>query len=310
MEAGQRPSDPRKYLDPGVLARVNRLELKARLIVEGFIAGLHKSPYHGFSIEFAEHREYVPGDDIRHIDWKVFGRSDRFYIKQYEEETNLKCYILLDISQSMDYPDRGKEAGRVTKFDYATYVAAGLAYLLLRQQDAVGLALFDDAIRNFVNPSSNPSHIQAICYAVESPSLRQKTDVGAIFHELADRVKKKGLVLIVSDLFDDLDRVKRGLKHLRYKNHDVIVFHVLDRDELTFPFRRMTLFEGLEGLPDVVANPNSLRDAYLAEMQGFLAEVRKVCRDHRIDYVALDTSTKLDVALSTYLAARAGSLRK
>ena len=310
MEPEQRPSDPRKYLDPGVLARVSRLELKARLIVEGFIAGLHKSPYHGFSIEFAEHREYVPGDDIRHIDWKVFGRSDRFYIKQYEEETNLKSYILLDVSQSMDYPDRRKDPDRVTKFDYATYVAAGLAYLLLRQQDAVGIALFDDAIRSFVNPSSNPSHLQAICSAVESPSLRQKTDVGAIFHELADRVKKKGLVLIVSDLFDDLDRVKRGLKHLRYKNHDVIVFHVLDRDELTFPFRRMTLFEGLEGLPDVVANPNSLREAYLAEMQGFLGEVRKVCRDHRIDYVELDTSMKLDVALSTYLAARAGSLRR
>jgi uncharacterized protein (DUF58 family) len=311
--------DPRRYLDPKVLATVSKLELKARLIVEGFITGLHRSPYHGFSIEFAEHREYVPGDDIRHIDWKVFGRSDRFYIKQYEEETNLKAHILLDVSQSMAYPEpppasprQGPAApgGRVSKFEYATYVAAGLAYLLLRQQDAVGLAVFDDRVRNFVPPSSNPSHLQTLLGAVEEPPLRAKTDIGAIFHEFADRIKKRGLIIIISDLFDDVEKVTRGLKHLRHKNHEVIVFHVLDHDELTFPFQRMTLFEGLEQMPELLADPKALRDAYLEEMNGFLAEVRKGCRESRIDYLKLDTEDHLDVALSAYLAMRAGSVRR
>ena len=313
-----RSSDPRVYLDPKVLARLSRLEVKARLIVEGFISGLHKSPYHGFSVEFAEHREYVPGDDIRHVDWKVFGRSDRFYIKQYEEETNLKAYVLLDASQSMSYPEapgatRGRpraEGDRVSKFEYATYVAASLAYLLIRQQDAVGIALFDEEVRNFVPPSSSPSHLQTLLGALDSTPLKEKTDIGAIFHEFADRIKKKALILVVSDLFDDIEHLKRGLKHLRYKNHEVIVFHVLDHDELTFPFQRMTLFEGLEAMPDLLANPQSLRDAYLEEIRSFLGEVRKVCRDNRIDYVQLDTEDKLDVALSAYLAARAGSLRR
>ncbi len=312
MQERPKSSDPRKYLDPKFLARISRLEIKARLIVEGFISGLHRSPYHGFSVEFAEHREYVPGDDIRHVDWKVFGRSDRYYIKQYEEETNLKCHVLLDVSQSMAYPHApggAHEGDRVSKFEYGTFVAAGLSYLLLRQQDAVGLALFDDRLRTLVNPSSNPSHLQALLGEMEESQLREKTDVGSIFHELADRIKKKGLILIVSDLFDDLEHIKRGLKHLRYKGHEVIVFHILDRDELTFPFQRMTLFEGLEGMPDLLANPQSLRDAYLEELDEFLVEVRKVCRDIRIDYVQLDTADHLDVALSAYLAKRAGTQR-
>ncbi|MBI4605016.1 MAG: DUF58 domain-containing protein [Planctomycetes bacterium] len=312
MPESRKSSDPRKYLDPKVLSRIGRLEVKARLIVEGFISGLHKSPYHGFSVEFAEHREYVPGDDIRHVDWKVFGRSDRYYIKQYEEETNLRAYLLLDVSRSMAYPDPPRPAGPdhpATKFEYGAYVAAGLSHLLLRQQDAVGLALFDDRVRTFVTPSSSPSHIQTILGEIEGSALREKTDLGSIFHELADRVKKKGLIVIVSDLFDDIERIQRGLRHLRFKGHDVIVFQVLDRDELTFPFRRTTLFEGLEGHPELLANPQSLRDAYLEELNAFLGEVRKVCRDSRIDYVRLDSLEPLDVALSAYLAKRAGALR-
>ena len=312
MQEPPKSSDPRKYLDPKLLSRISRLEVKARLIVEGFISGLHKSPYHGFSVEFAEHREYVPGDDIRHIDWKVFGRSDRFYIKQYEEETNLKSHILLDVSQSMAYPHapgEWKEGDRVSKFEYGTFVAAGLSYLLLRQQDAVGLTLFDDHVRTFVAPSSNPSHLSSLLGEIEKSPLKEKTNVGSIFHEVADRIKKKGLILIISDLFDDIEHLKRGLKHLRYKGHDVIVFHVLDADELSFPFQRMTLFEGLEGFPELLANPQSLRDAYLEEMKSFLAEVRKICRDMRIDYVQLDTGSSLDVALTAYLARRAGTLR-
>ena len=306
MQEAPRSLDPRKYLDPKILTKISRLDIKARLIVEGFIAGLHKSPYRGFSVEFAEHREYVPGDDIRHVDWKVFGRSDRYYIKQYEEETNLKAHILLDASESMAYPEM---SGRISKFEYGTYIAASLSYLLLHQRDAVSLALFDDRVRNFVPPRSSPSHLATVLEVLESPPLKEKTQAGSIFHEFADRIKKKGFVVIISDLLDDLASMKRGLKHLRFKGHEVMVFHVLDHDELLFPFTRMTLFEGLEGLPDTLANPAALRDAYLAELGAYLAEVRKICRADGIDYVQLDTEDKLDVALSTFLAVRADSLR-
>lgn len=312
MQEPQKSSARSRYLDPKYLARISRLEVKARLIVEGFISGLHKSPYHGFSVEFAEHREYVPGDDIRHIDWKVFGRSDRFYIKQYEEETNLKAYVLLDVSQSMAYPHEPgetRDGERPSKYEYGAFVAAGLSHLLVSQQDAVGLALFDERVRTFVQPSSSPSHLSAILSEIEKTPLKDKTNVGSIFHEVADRIKKKGMVLVISDLFDSIDHLKHGLKHLRYKGHEVIVFHVLDTDELTFPFQRMTLFEGLEGHPELLANPQSLRDAYLEEFNEYLGQVRKACRDMRIDYVQLDTAAPLDVALSAYLAKRAGSQR-
>jgi uncharacterized protein (DUF58 family) len=323
MSQPQGSLDPRRYLDPKVLRQVSRLELKARLIVEGFISGLHRSPYHGFSVEFAEHREYVPGDDVRHIDWKVFGRSDRIYIKQYEEETNLKAYILVDASESMAYPyrpaalagkpgpDRRAGAGaggdRVSKYEYATYVAAALAYLILRQQDAVGIGVFDDRVRSFIAPSSSASHLLTLLGVLDGPSLREKTDVGAILHEFADRIKKKGLVIIVSDMLDDAEKIERGLKHLRYKNHEVILFHVLDHEELTFPFERMTLFEGLEGLPELLADPRALRSAYLEELNLYLERLRRACRDHRIDYVRMDTNSLLSVALSAYLATRAGT---
>ncbi|MBN1443427.1 MAG: DUF58 domain-containing protein [Planctomycetes bacterium] len=294
-----------KYLDPRVLSKLSRLELKARRVVEGFISGLHRSPYHGFSVEFAEHREYVPGDDVRHIDWKVFGRSDRFYIKQYEEETNLVTHILLDASESMTYA-----SGGISKYEYGTYVAASLAYLLLRQQDAVGLALFDSEVRDFTPPRSAASQLGTLVSILENPPLREKTDIGRLLHEYASRIKKKGLIVIISDMLDDLEAIERGLKHLRYRQHEVIVFHVLDPDELSFPFRRMTLFEGLEARPDMLVNPGALRDAYLAELNAFLDSLRRMCRSNRFDYVRLATRDKLDVALSTYLAKRAGSVRR
>ena len=307
-----------RYLDPRALAKVSRLELKARLIVEGFISGLHRSPYHGFSVEFAEHREYVPGDDVRHIDWKVFGRSDRYYIKQYEEETNLSTHILLDASESMSYESDlpSSKAGidsaeaAVSKYEYGAYVAASLAYLLLRQQDAVGLALFDDDVRHFLQPRSTPSHLSTVVSVLEQPGLREKTDLGRIFHEYASKITKKGLIVIISDLLDDLESIERGLKHLRYRNHEVLVFHLLDHDELTFPFQNMTMFEGLEGFEDALVHPPALRDGYLAELETFLSGVRKICRNNRFDYIRLSTRDKLDVALSTYLAKRAGTQRR
>ena len=304
---GKSPVDLRHYLDPRVVAKLGRLELKARHIVEGFISGLHRSPYRGFSVEFAEHREYVPGDDTRHVDWKVYGRTDRFYIKQYEEETNLKAYLLLDGSESMQYA--GPEGGP-TKYEYGTWVAAALAHMLLRQQDAVGLAVFDESVRAFVPPSSSPHHLTDIIRELEHHGTARKTDLGAILRGFADRIKRKGLVIIISDMFDSLEKIDRGLKALRHKRHEVILFHVLDRDELTFPFQRMTLFEGLESLPQVLADPRALREAYLEEIGRFQESLKKTCRRSRIDYVLLDTSRRLDVALSAYLSAREGRSRR
>lgn len=311
MQELQGSSDPRRYLDPKVLAKISRLELKARLIVEGFICGLHRSPYHGLSVEFAEHREYVPGDDIRHIDWKVFGRSDRYYIKQYEEETNLKAYILLDASESMAYPYAGArrsgEDARISKFEYGTYVAAALAYLILHQRDAVGLAMFDDKVRDFVQPSSSPSQLTTVLSTLQKGSLVEKTQVGGLLHEFADRIKRKGLIVLISDLFDDVEKIENGLKHLRYKEHELLVFHLLDHEELTFPFQRMTLFEGLEGVEDLVADPRALRKGYLEELNQYLESVRRVCHENQVDYVQLDTQEKLHVALTSFLAKRAGA---
>jgi uncharacterized protein (DUF58 family) len=293
-----------KYLDPKTLNKISHLDLKARLIVEGYVAGLHKSPFHGFSVEFAEHREYVPGDDIKHIDWKVFGKSDRYYIKQYEEETNLVAYIALDTSESMSY---GSEA--VTKAEYASYVAASLVFLILQQQDAVGLALFDHEVRTFLPPASHSAHMKNLIQEIANskPREKEKTDVGTTLHRLADRITKRGLIVLISDLLDKPENVLRGLRHLRHKRHDVIVFHVLDHDEVTFPFERMTQFEGLEGLPNLIANPRALRKAYLAAFDEYTQELRRGCLANNVDYVLLDTSTTLDVALSSYLATRAGT---
>lgn len=294
--------DYRKYLDPKTLNKVGRLDLKARLIVEGYISGLHKSPYHGFSVEFAEHREYSPGDDIRHIDWKVFGRTDRYYIKQYEEETNLVAHLVLDVSESMDF---GEDS--VTKLNYGQMVAAALAYLITQQQDAAGLIMFDDAVRSNLPPRSHGSHLQAIFHTLGQTEPRKKTDVGRVLDEVAQTIQKRGLVVVISDLFDDPDRVLAGLRHLVHRRHDVIVFHVMDDAELTFPFERMTRFDGLEEQGDLVVNPRSLRDGYLKEVNDFRRKIERGCTANRIDYVLLNTSTSLDVALTSYLAKRAGT---
>ncbi len=290
-----------KYLDPKTLASLQGLELRARMIVEGYVAGVHRSPYHGFSIEFAEHREYVPGDDLRYVDWKVFGKTDKFYLKQYEEETNLVAYTLLDTSESMQYKSAG---AALSKLEYAQCIAASLAYLVLQQQDSVGLATFDREIRSLVQPSSNPSHIKQLLHVLDQSRPERKTSTGPIFHDLAERLKKRGVVLILSDLFDNVPSMLAGLKHFRHRRHEVVVFHVLDPAELDFPFRRTSLFKGLEGMPDVLADPNSLRTAYLKEFAAFTQSVQRGCREHNIDYVQLRTDQPIDLALTTYLSNR------
>lgn len=294
-----KPDDPRKYLDPLTLAKLRSLELKARLVVEGYLSGMHKSPYHGFSVEFAQHREYVPGDDIKHIDWKVYGRTGRFYLKQYEEETNLICWILLDVSESMKYG-----SGPMTKYDYACTAAAALAYLVLHQSDSVGFVAFDQSVRTFIKPSSQPSHLKEIINIMNLGVGREKTRMAPMFHDLAERVNRRALVFIVSDFFDEVPDILSGLKHLRHKRHDVVLWHVLDGAELTFPFQESTLFRGLEHYPDLLTDPRSLRESYLEQINAFLHDLQRGCRDQNIDYVQLRTDTPMNVALSSYLAHR------
>jgi uncharacterized protein (DUF58 family) len=301
--------DSRRFLDPTVLNRVARLDLRARLIVEGYVAGRHRSPYRGFSVEFAEHREYAPGDDLRYLDWKVYGKSDRLYVKQYEEETNLVATICLDVSTSMRYESPTKDT--LSKADYAATVAASLAYLVIHQQDAAALVLFDDGVRDMLPSGSQPVHLQRILSKMEEFRGGPRTDLGRALGEVADTIRRRGLVVIVSDLLDDPDRVLAGLRRLRSRRHDVVVFHVLDRDETTFPFDRMTRFEGVEDpAPALLCDPPALKDAYLGALEEFKRTVRAGCLGERIDYVPLDTGTPLDVALSGYLARRASAVRR
>ncbi len=295
-----------KYFDPQTLAKLQGLELRARHIVEGYVSGLHRSPYHGYSIEFAEHREYVTGDDLRYVDWKVFGKTDKIYLKQYEEETNLISYLLLDTSESMRYQGPG---AALSKLDYAKCIAATLAHLILRQQDSVGLVTFDSDINTLLRASTNPSHLKQILQVMETSPAAHKTSCGPIFHDLAERLKKRGVVLVLSDLFDDVKTLLAGLKHFRHRRHEVLLFHLLDPAELDFPFQQMTLFKGLEQLPDVLADPRALREGYLQEMERYLRELRMGCRAVGADYTLVRTDQPIDVVLSTFLAPRMQRMR-
>jgi len=288
-------------LTPELIAQLQGLGLRARTIVEGYVSGLHRSPYHGFSIEFAEHREYAPGDDLRYLDWKVFGRTDKYYLKQFEEETNLVCQLLLDTSQSMSY--RGPAAA-LSKLDYARCLAAALAYLVLHQQDSVGLVTFDREVRSVVRASSSPSNLQNLLQVMEAEPGAEKTDTAAVFHDAAERFKKRGIVVILSDLFDDLEPILAGLRHFRHRRHEVIVFQILDPAELDFPFQQLTRFVGLEQGPAAVVEPRALRQAYLHEFERFLQQVRIGCRRHQVDHVLVRTDQPPDQVLSSYLASR------
>lgn len=291
-------------LDPAVLAKVASLELRARLVVEGFITGMHTSPYQGYSVEFAQHRPYVPGDEIRHVDWKVFARTDKFYLKQYQEETNLTAHLVLDASESMDYGSSHADSNW-NKFEYARSVAAAIAYLAVQQQDSVGLTRFSSKIDRFLRPSNLPSHWKLLVQTMQSPAKGSKTQFGAVLEEVAERMPRRGLVILISDCFDNADQILRGLSHLRYRRHEVIVFHILDPTELTFPFEQLTRFEGLEGHGDLLTDPRTLRTQYLEQVDEFIERLRRGCRDHHIDYQQINTSMPLDLALSAYLSVRA-----
>ena len=294
------------YLDPQVLNKIARLELRARLVMEGFVSGMHKSPFHGFSVEFAQHREYVQGDDLRYLDWKIWARSDRLYIKEFEEETNLRAHLFLDQSESMAY---GHEGG-MTKFDYGATAAASLAYLIQQQSDAVGRALFNDQIVQTVPPSNTRANLANVMRSLEGASPTSKTRIGSVLSELAGQASRRGMVIVFSDLVDEPQDVLRGLRLLVQRGHDVAVFHILDHDEVEFPFERMTLFDGLEELPELLVDPRSLRDAYLKEIDDFQMQMRRGCLQNKIDYVRLVTSQPLDVVLSSYLASRAARTKR
>lgn len=290
-----------KYLSPQTLSKLTGLELVARRIVEGFVAGMHKSPFHGFSIEFAEHREYVAGDDLRYVDWKVFGKSDRFYLKQYEEETNFACHVLVDTSESMRYKS---DSAACSKLDYARFVAAALSYLVIQQQDSAGLVTFDSEVRNYLRPASHATQIKQLCHLLEQAPAARESAIGPIFHDIAERLRHRGVVVVLSDLFDDPESLLQGLKHLRHRRHEVLVMQVIDPAEQDFLFQDVTLFKGLEGLPEQLTEPRSLRAAYRKEFNEFLEKVRWGCRDLHLDYVLLRTDQPLDMALRSFLGGR------
>jgi uncharacterized protein (DUF58 family) len=301
MSRVSRPGELR-FLDPAIIARLGTLELKARTIVEGFLSGLHRSPFKGFSVEFAEYRQYLPGDDLSSIDWKVYARSDRYYVKKFEEETNLDCYILLDISASMGYGSRG-----VTKFQYGSVLAASLAYLMNKQRDAVALTAFDDSIVMMLPPSARPGHLRSILVTLDRLTLGRKTNVSKPLHALADGVSKRGMVVLISDLLDEPEQVLDGLRHFRFRGSDVIVFHVMDPDELTFPFERASRFRDLEGEDELMAVPKVVRARYLEELNRALDFYKRELGSTGIDYRLMATSEPLDFALLSYLSTRGRS---
>ncbi len=293
-------NDPRRYLRPDVVARLSRLDLVARLVVEGFITGLHQSPYHGFSAEFTEYRQYMPGDPWRDIDWKVLAKTERLYVKLYEEETNLKAYLLLDASGSMAFG-----SGDLDKFRYAAYISAALSYLMLRQRDAVGLVAFDDRVRTYIPPRSVGSHLHTLLRSIQGTAPEgTDTDLSASFHDLAERIVRRGLVIVLSDLMDDPDAVLSGLKHFRHRKHEVIVFHILDPRERDLAFDRETSFVDLESGSRIATEPWHIAPDYRARMDGLVSRFRRECRESLIDYVLLDTAEAFDTALFSYLAKR------
>ncbi len=305
---------PERLIDPATLARMKGLRLRAERIVEGFVSGLHRSPYHGFSNEFAEHREYVPGDDLRFVDWRAFAKTDKFYLKQYEEETNLISYLVLDISESMLYrheqpSSNSKSTSSMSKLEYAQTAAAALSYLILHQQDAVGLATFDDQVRTYLKPSGSPSHLTPMLESIGQKSEHSKTSAGPIFHELAERLTRRGVVIILSDLFDDPQKLLTGLKHFRHRRHDVIVMHILDPAELEFPFEQPTLFKGLEELGELLVDPARLRHAYQQEFHRYQKAIASGCQSVGADYILMQTDRPIDIALTAYLHQRQQRLR-
>lgn len=289
------------YLDPLALSRIGNLELVARLVVEGFVTGLHKSPYQGFSVEFSEHRQYMPGDEIRHIDWKVFGKSDRYYVKKFEEETNLRVYLVLDASRSMAYQF---DDNNLSKLQYGCCLAASLTHLMLQQRDSVGLVTFDRKIRDYIPPRGVPTHLQAIISKLTETVAGDETDLSKVLSDLAKRIERRGLVIVISDLLDRPGEVLSALKHFRHRKHEVIVFHLLDSAEKSFPFQGSIAFQDMETGQQVTTQAESIKSSYLAQLKSCIQNYERGCGANMIDYVQIDTTTPFDQALAAYLSNR------
>ena len=289
-----------EYLRPDVIRRVSRLDLKAKFIVEGFLAGLHDSPYLGFSTEFSEHRKYVKGDDPKEIDWNVYAKTDKYYIKKFQAETNMCGYLLVDVSRSMVYTHRGE----MTKLDYAICLAASLGHMMIGQQDAVGLVTFDDRVRSYLPPKSKRSQLVAMIAELSKGSSNHRTDVPACLHTAAELLRDKGLAIVFSDLYAEPAEVMEALHHIRYRGHDIIVFHVLDEAEVKFDFDSPVRFRDVETGERVVANSKAVRESYLSQIESFTNELRTECAKANIDYVLVDTSQPFDKALLSFLANR------
>ena len=318
----------RTFLDPTTLARIGNLELIAKFVVEGFISGLHKSPYHGFSVEFSQYRQYMPGDDTKHIDWKAYARTDRYYIKQFEEETNLNCYLLLDTSESMAHPTaeaqtdeattdgNDAETPRLSKLRYSSFLIASLAYFMAKQRDAVGFAYFDDTLHQYLPARSSTSHLHSILLTLETLQTTKSTRMGTPLHQVAERLTKRGLVLFISDLYDENhEEVIAGLEHLRYEGHEVIVFHVLAQQELEFAnfdtgrsSEALIRFIDSESDAEIITTPQAIRESYLRNFNDFLDTYKLALRQADIDYNVITTPTPIDLALASYLAKRQGVL--
>ena len=288
-----------KLLDPVAISRAETLGLHARMLVEGYMSGEHKSPYHGFAIEFAQHREYAPGDDLRHLDWKVLGRTDRYYIKQYEQETNYVAHILLDGSESMKYG-----SGKYTKLDYGKMLAACLSYMILHQRDAVALDVFDTETRDYLPRSNSHSMIHKVLTTLAGFNPTQQTNIAVVLHDMAMQIRRRGIVILISDLFDDEQKVLEGIQHLRFGGNEVVVFHVMDEAELEFPFKGLIEFHGLEGIPKILTRPQEIKKSYLRELEAFRTTLREGCERNHCHYVPVNTSQPLHEVMSGYLAFR------
>jgi len=299
---GATARDRRGFLDPAVVARLASLDVRARLVVEGFIAGMHRSPFHGFSVEFAEHRPYMAGDPIKNLDWKVWARSDRLLVKQYTEETNLRCHLLVDLSGSMGFKS---ERASMSKLEYAQSLAAALAYLMLHQQDAVGVMLFADEPIRYVPPRAVRSHLDVLLKTLGGVEPKGRTRLGPALHGLAERIKRRGLVVLCSDLMDKPEEILSGLNHFRHKHHEVILFHVLDPNEIEFPYTDTATFVDLESGERLTTEPWEIAKRYREKLEAWSEFYRRHCRERRIDYVRLDTRTPFDRALLAYLEKRA-----
>ncbi len=300
-QAAQQEFKLSRFLDPKVLNRIDKLELGARMVVEGFMAGWHRSPNHGFSVEFAQHREYSMGDDPRHLDWKIFAKANRYYIKQYEVETNFVAHILHDSSESMLY---GSPRAPLNKMEYANFMAVALSYLIVSQTDSVGLGIFNEGLQSYIEPKQSRAHIHRICRELEGVKPKKKTDVGDIMHQFSERIKRRGIVILISDLLDKPERILDGLNHLRFARHDVMVLHVMDPYELDFPFDGNVKFEGLEGYDPVLCQPRMLRKSYLEALQKHIHAVRVACERNKVDYALINTAHPLEQTLQTFLQSR------